>query len=146
MIRRPPRSTRTDTLFPYTTLFRSESFDEEGRYIEARFGNLSVVSFYIPSGSSGELRQGFKFEAMDWLGPILDQWLASGRDYVLCGDWNIVRSALDITNWQSHQKNPGSLPPDRAWLHGRILQAGGPPGPSARVGGSVTASPPLPPA
>src|SRR3546814_1727889 len=29
MIRRPPRSTRTDTLFPYTTLFRSECFDEE---------------------------------------------------------------------------------------------------------------------
>src|SRR5690606_17542874 len=71
-----------------------EPFDEEGRYIEARFGNLSVVSFYIPSGSSGELRQGFKFEVMDWLRPILEQWLASGRDYVLCGDWNIVRSEL----------------------------------------------------
>src|SRR3546814_20741118 len=28
MIRRPPRSTRTDTLFPYTTLFRSERFRE----------------------------------------------------------------------------------------------------------------------
>ena len=51
-------------------------FDDEGRYIEARFGNLSVVSFYIPSGSSGELRQGFKFEVMDWLEPILDDWLA----------------------------------------------------------------------
>ena len=44
-------------------------FDDEGRYIEARFGNLSVVSFYIPSGSSGEERQGFKFEVMDWLKP-----------------------------------------------------------------------------
>src|SRR5690606_21731051 len=74
-------------------------FDDEGRYIEARFGNLSVVSFYIPSGSSGELRQGFKFEVMDWLKPILDQWLASGREYVLCGDWNIVRSRNDIRNW-----------------------------------------------
>jgi PAT family beta-lactamase induction signal transducer AmpG len=42
-------------------------FDDEGRYIEARFGNLSVVSFYIPSGSSGEERQGFKFEVMEWL-------------------------------------------------------------------------------
>ena len=52
------------------------AFDEEGRYIEARFGNLSVVSMYVPSGSSGELRQGFKFEVMEWLKPILDQWLA----------------------------------------------------------------------
>ena len=64
-----------------------------GRYIEARFGNLSVVSMYVPSGSSGELRQGFKFEVMGWISPILNQWRDSGRDYVLCGDWNIVRSA-----------------------------------------------------
>ena len=93
-------------------------FDDEGRYIEARFGNLSVVSFYIPSGSSGELRQGFKFEVMAWLKQILDQWLASGRDYVLCGDWNIVRSALDIKNWKSNQKNSGCLPEERDWFNG----------------------------
>ncbi len=92
-------------------------FDEEGRYIEARFGNLSVVSFYIPSGSSGELRQGFKFEVMAWLQPILDAWLRSGRDYVLCGDWNIVRSRMDIKNWSSNQKNSGCLPAERDWMN-----------------------------
>ncbi len=95
-----------------------DAFDEEGRYIEARFGNLSVVSFYIPSGTSGDLRQGFKYEVMDWLKPILDEWLASGRDYVLCGDWNIVRSELDIRNWKSNQKNSGCLPPERDWING----------------------------
>ncbi|MBW3549349.1 MAG: exodeoxyribonuclease III [Proteobacteria bacterium] len=100
-------------------------FDEEGRYIEARFGNLSVVSFYIPSGSSGELRQGFKFEVMDWLKPVLDGWLASGREYVLCGDWNIVRSALDIRNWKSNQKNSGCLPPERDWLNALCSDAAG---------------------
>jgi exodeoxyribonuclease-3 len=99
-----------------TALGRPE-FDEEGRYIEARFGNLSVVSFYIPSGSSGELRQGFKFESMAFLEPILGQWLASGRDYVLCGDWNIVRSRLDIRNWTSNQKNSGCLPRERDWIN-----------------------------
>ncbi|WP_045726792.1 exodeoxyribonuclease III [Xanthomonas sp. GPE 39] len=93
-------------------------FDEEGRYLEARFGQLSVVSFYIPSGSSGELRQGYKFQVMDWLRPILVEWLHSGRDYVLCGDWNIVRSALDIKNWKSNQKNSGCLPAERDWLNG----------------------------
>jgi exodeoxyribonuclease-3 len=94
------------------------AFDDEGRYIEARYGNLSVVSMYIPSGSSGELRQGFKFEVMQWLEPILQQWLHSGRDYVLCGDWNIVRSRLDIKNWTSNQKNSGCLPQERDWLNG----------------------------
>lgn len=100
-------------------------FDDEGRYIEARYGNLSVVSFYIPSGSSGELRQGFKFEVMAWLKPILDEWLASGRDYVLCGDWNIVRARNDIRNWTSNQKNSGCTPPERAWLNGMIADAYG---------------------
>ena len=91
-------------------------FDEEGRYIEARFGNLSVVSFYIPSGTSGEERQDYKYRVMEWLKPIFDEWLASGRDYVLCGDWNIVRSERDIKNWKSNQKNSGFLPEERAWL------------------------------
>ena len=95
-------------------------FDEEGRYIEARFGNLSVVSFYIPSGTSGEERQGVKESVMAWLRPILDQWLDSGRDYVLCGDWNIVRSRNDIRNWTGNQKNTGCLPHERAWISGLI--------------------------
>lgn len=93
-------------------------FDEEGRYIEARYGNLSVVSLYVPSGSSGDERQGFKFEVLAWFKPFLDEWLASGRDYVLCGDWNIVRSRLDIRNWTSNQKNSGCLPRERDWLNG----------------------------
>lgn len=100
-------------------------FDDEGRYIEARFGNVSVVSFYLPSGSSGEPRQAFKFAVMEWLRPILDQWLASGREYVLCGDWNIVRARNDIRNWSSNQKNSGCLPSERAWLNGLIADACG---------------------
>lgn len=99
-------------------------FDDEGRYLEARYGNLSVVSLYFPSGSSGEERQQFKFRCMDWFAPVLDDWLASGRDYVVCGDWNIVRSALDIKNWASNQKNSGCLPEERAWLNDLIERRG----------------------
>jgi len=91
-------------------------FDEEGRYIEARFGNLSVVSLYFPSGSSGEVRQDYKFRCMDWITPIFREWLDSGRDYVICGDWNIVHTRRDIRNWTSNQKNSGCLPEERAWL------------------------------
>jgi exodeoxyribonuclease-3 len=101
-----------------------DEFDNEGRYIEARFGKLSVVSLYVPSGSSGEERQQFKFKAMDRLTPIFDKWLKSGRDYVLCGDWNIVRSELDIKNWKSNQKNSGCLPEERAWLNDLIDKRG----------------------
>ena len=93
-----------------------DEFDEEGRYIEARFGNLSVVSLYLPSGSSAEERQQFKFEVLKFLTPIFHDWLHNGRDYVLCGDWNIVHTARDIRNWKSNQKTSGCLPEERAWL------------------------------
>ncbi|HEY6985169.1 MAG TPA: exodeoxyribonuclease III [Rhodanobacteraceae bacterium] len=100
-------------------------FDDEGRYLEARYGKLSVVSLYVPSGSSGEDRQRFKFKVMDWFRPVLDEWLASGRDYVVCGDWNIVRSRLDIKNWTSNQKNSGCLPAERDWLNGLCTEKTG---------------------
>ena len=93
-----------------------DAFDEEGRYIEARFGNLSIVSLYVPSGSSKDERQQFKYECMDWLLSIFDEWLESDRDYVICGDWNIVHTEKDIKNWKGNQKNSGCLPEERAWL------------------------------
>ena len=99
-------------------------FDEEGRYLEMRFGQLSVVSLYFPSGSSGEQRQQFKFRCMDWFGPILQQWINSDRDYVICGDWNIVHTRRDIKNWTSNQKNSGCLPEERAWLDHLFQQQG----------------------
>lgn len=101
-----------------------DDFDNEGRYLEARFGNLSVVSLYFPSGSSGDERQQYKFRLMEWFAGILDGWLQSGRDYVVCGDWNIVRSEKDIRNWKSNQKNSGCLPEERDWLNHLIDDKG----------------------
>jgi exodeoxyribonuclease-3 len=91
-------------------------FDEEGRYIEARFGDLSVISLYLPSGSSKEERQQFKFRVMEWIAPKVREWLASGRSYVICGDWNIAHTPMDIRNAKSNEKNSGFLPEERAWL------------------------------
>lgn len=92
-------------------------FDTEGRYLEARFGNLSVVSLYFPSGSSSEERQQYKFEQMAWFEQVLRGWLDSGRDYIICGDWNIVRSAKDIRNFKSNQKSSGCTPAEREWMN-----------------------------
>ncbi len=90
--------------------------DSEGRYIEARFGNLSVVSLYLPSGSSGEERQAFKFSVMDRFLPYLQSLKASGRDVIVCGDWNIAHKEIDLKNWKGNRKNSGFLPEERAWL------------------------------
>lgn len=90
--------------------------DAEGRYIEARFGNLSVVSLYLPSGSSGEERQTFKFDVMARILPHLEALKVSGREVVICGDWNIAHKEADLKNWRGNKKNSGFLPEERAWL------------------------------
>ena len=100
------------------------AFDEEGRHIEARFGELSVISLYLPSGSSAEVRQQFKFEVMDWIRPKFAEMLASGRKYVICGDWNIAHTAMDIRNAKSNEKNSGFLPEERRWLSALLEQDG----------------------
>ncbi len=91
-------------------------FDAEGRWIEARYKNLSVVSLYMPSGSHSEERQAIKFRVMKKLLPYLIELRKSGRDYIICGDWNIAHKAIDLKNWRSNQKNSGFLPEERAWM------------------------------
>lgn len=101
-----------------------EDIDREGRWIEARFGNLSVVSLYLHSGSSSEERQQVKFSAMDRLMPYLRELKASGREYVICGDWNIAHTKKDIKNWRGNQKNSGFLPEERDWMTELFNNAG----------------------
>lgn len=91
-------------------------FDAEGRWIEARFGRLSVISLYLPSGSSSEQRQQVKFDVMARLTPWLRELRGNGREYIICGDWNIAHTKADIRNWRGNLKNSGFLPEERAWL------------------------------
>ncbi|GAB3629457.1 exodeoxyribonuclease III [Pandoraea terrae] len=96
--------------------FGNAEFDAEGRYVEARFGNLSIISVYIPSGSSSEERQLAKFRFMDVFMPHLAELRAAGREVILCGDVNIAHKEIDIKNWKGNLKNSGFLPEERAWL------------------------------
>ncbi len=91
-------------------------FDAEGRWIEARYQNLSVISLYMPSGSHSEERQAIKFRVMEKLLPYLVELRSSGREYIICGDWNIAHKAIDLKNWRANQKNSGFLPEERAWM------------------------------
>ena len=100
--------------------FGTREFDHEGRYLEVRFGDLSVVSLYVPSGSAGEHRQQSKFRFMKVFMKHLLKIRVDGRRYVICGDWNIAHQAIDLKNWRANQKNSGFLPEERAWMD-RVL-------------------------
>jgi exodeoxyribonuclease III len=98
--------------------------DAEGRYIEARFGSLSVVSVYLPSGSSGPERQAAKFAFMGHFLPHLEALIASGREVVVCGDWNIAHTEKDIKNAKGNRKNSGFLPEECAWIGDLFVRVG----------------------
>ncbi|QKK03884.1 MAG: exodeoxyribonuclease III [Pseudomonadota bacterium] len=93
-----------------------EEFDREGRWLQADFSSLSVVSLYLPSGTSKEERQQFKYRCMERLQPHLEELARHDREYVICGDWNIAHREIDLKNWKANQKNSGFLPEERAWL------------------------------
>ena len=96
--------------------FGVPEFDREGRYLEARLGDLSVVSLYLPSGSAGPERQASKFRFLEAFTPHLARLRRGRRRCILSGDWNIAHRAIDLRNWKSNQKNSGFLPEERAWM------------------------------
>ncbi len=106
-------------------------FDAEGRYLEARFDdpkrrhspNLSIVSCYFPSGSSGELRQQAKFRFLALMAPHLTR-LAAQRELILIGDINIAHHEIDLKNWKGNRKNSGFLPEERAWMTSLLDEIG----------------------
>ena len=100
----------------FTSGFGTPEFDDEGRYLQADFHDLSVISVYLPSGSAGPHRQASKFRFLEAFLPHLAQLRNAGREILLCGDWNIAHQAIDLKNWRSNQKNSGFLPEERAWL------------------------------
>jgi exodeoxyribonuclease III len=93
-----------------------ETCDTEGRYIQFDYPKVSIISMYLPSGTSGEARQGVKYEFLERLAPHLIQLKAAGRELILCGDYNIAHQKIDLKNWRGNQKNSGFLPEERAWM------------------------------
>lgn len=90
--------------------------DSEGRWLQADYPGLSVISLYMPSGSSSDERQGVKYQFMDTLMEHLVALRRKRREYIICADWNICHKEIDLKNWRANRKNSGFLPDERAWL------------------------------
>lgn len=90
--------------------------DSEGRYLQFDFDKLSVISLYVPSGSSGDAAQERKEIFMRHFYDHLATLRRKRREFIICADWNICHQEIDLKNWKPNQKNSGFLPHERAWL------------------------------
>jgi exodeoxyribonuclease-3 len=100
--------------------FGVSEFEASGRYLQIALPGLVVASLYLPSGDVGTVRQEEKWRFMAGFLPYLvdlrEKAAADGREVVVCGDWNIAHTELDLKAWKANLRHSGFLPAERAWL------------------------------
>jgi len=101
-----------------------DPLDSEGRYVRADYDKLSVISLYMPSGSSSDAAQQKKDDFLEKIYPHFVELKAQGRELIICGDWNMCHREIDLKNWRANRKNSGFLPHERAWLDKLYDEAG----------------------
>ena len=82
-----------------------ESIDDEGRYISIDIDNYQIISLYLPSGTTGDIRQKFKYEVLEVVEQKLKQLISMNKKVIIAGDFNIAHKAIDLKNWKQNQKN-----------------------------------------
>ena len=98
-------------------------YDDEGRALVADFGSYVLVSAYFPNSQEAGARLDYKLGFCDAVLALCDSLVSAGRHVVVCGDWNIAHTPIDLANPKSNEGNPGYLPEERAWMD-RYLDAG----------------------
>jgi exodeoxyribonuclease III len=91
-------------------------YDQEGRILRADFPGFSIMSLYIPSGSSGDERQAFKMKFLNDFLPYMEDLRKRKTRLIVSGDFNICHKPIDIHNPVSNKNSSGFLPEEREWV------------------------------
>lgn len=90
--------------------------DDEGRVLQLDFGDMRLINAYFPSGTSGDERQGFKYQWLEEFLSYLENLRKTHPKLILCGDYNIAHKEVDIHDPKGNKNNSGFLPEERAWM------------------------------
>lgn len=93
-----------------------EQSNFEGRVLTLVFESFTLVNAYFPSGTSGELRQAYKYQWLSEFNAYVQRLQDEHKHLVVCGDYNICHKAIDIHDPVSNKNSSGFLPEERAWM------------------------------
>lgn len=93
-----------------------EQSDFEGRVLRADFGDITLINAYFPSGTTGEVRQSYKYIWLDEFLDYLNNLRKTRSKIIVCGDYNIAHKEIDIHNPVANKKTSGFLPEERGWF------------------------------
>lgn len=100
-----------------------EEFDAEGRTVVLEYNSFVIISAYFPNSQEKGKRLDYKLRFCDAILDYANKIVASGKDVLLCGDYNIAHTEIDLANPKTNTQNPGFLPEERAWMT-KFLEAG----------------------
>ncbi|MEI6950590.1 exodeoxyribonuclease III [Paraflavisolibacter sp. H34] len=90
--------------------------DDEGRVIRLTFGDLLLINAYFPSGTSGDVRQEYKYQWLDEFYTYVQGLRETQPNIILCGDYNIAHKEIDIHDPVRNKNTSGFLADERAWM------------------------------
>lgn len=91
-------------------------FDDEGRVLIADYGDFTLINGYFPNSQEAGKRLDYKLRFLQALRSMCDEMTDAGRKLIICGDYNIAHTPIDLANPESNSENPGYLPEERAWM------------------------------
>ena len=93
-----------------------EVYDREGRIIRADFNDFSLISVYMPSGTTGDERQQFKMQWLCDFYQYVNHLKTVKERLIISGDYNICHRSIDIHDPVRNKHSSGFLPEEREWI------------------------------
>ncbi|MDR2375601.1 MAG: exodeoxyribonuclease III [Treponema sp.] len=93
-----------------------DRFDNEGRVLLAEFQDFTLICAYFPNSQDGGARLPYKLDFCDAMMDLCKGLVKKKRHFVLCGDYNIAHTPIDLARPKENEGNAGYLPEERAWM------------------------------